>query len=155
MILICPRPHSIKTRIKTNHTHDGRCLYLHRELDPLKQGLRLPFLEQIGRENRCPRQYSIRTRIKTRSPRAETRAPKEARAHIPSEQGLGRFLLSLGHLLVRDNIPLKQGLRLCHRPGESSEQSHVRDHIPLKQGLRQVLQISVFTADNLSETIFH
>ena len=77
------------------------------------------------------------------------------RDHIPLEQGLR--LLNLKHylleVLVRDHIPLEQGLR----PGRMSHESGVRtvrDHIPLEQGLRLY---RAFQAERrrLSETIFH
>ena len=41
--------------------------------------------------------------------------------------------------IVRDHIPLEQGLR--HRCKTSNERvSKVRDHIPLEQGLRLVIK---------------
>ena len=38
-------------------------------------------------------------------------------------------------MIVRDHIPLEQGLRLC-RVMVNAVQKLVRDHIPLEQGLR-------------------
>ena len=43
-----------------------------------------------------------------------------------------------GRWLVRDHIPLEQGLRQ-HRTDCPERARRVRDHIPLEQGLRQNL----------------
>ena len=59
------------------------------------------------------------------------------RDHIPLEQGL-RLATCSGIVLdfyVRDHIPLEQGLRL-NRTSDVKVSTSVRDHIPLEQGLR-------------------
>ena len=68
------------------------------------------------------------------------------RDHIPLEQGLrlGSYLKAHCLFGVRDHIPLEQGLRL----------SRVRDHIPLEQGLRPGSRYTS-TYSLSSETIFH
>ena len=60
------------------------------------------------------------------------------REHIPLEQGLRRHLLLLSccnALAVREHIPLEQGLRLIKSHQYTSDLG-VREHIPLEQGLR-------------------
>ena len=55
--------------------------------------------------------------------------------------------------LVRDHIPLEQGLRLYTKFLDAYKKL-VRDHIPLEQGLRRVAPVLGFLMDK-SETIFH
>ena len=63
------------------------------------------------------------------------------RDHVPLKQGLRHFYtvaLEKVFDLVRDHVPLKQGLR----PNNTEFciiSHHVRDHVPLKQGLRLFL----------------
>ena len=79
------------------------------------------------------------------------------REHIPLEQGLrlGRELdvvrLSTE---VREHIPLEQGLR-PHSPSEYFSAFLVREHIPLEQGLRQRTLRAAFCGVLPSESIFH
>ena len=66
------------------------------------------------------------------------------RDHIPLEQGLrqSKTIVLAERTKVRDHIPLEQGLRL---PGMHVHMAVlVRDHIPLEQGLR------LFTTEVLS-----
>ena len=79
----------------------------------------------------CQRPYSIRTRIKTSS-----------------------FSREAGRGIVRDHIPLEQGLRPL-RTSTGGRYVIVRDHIPLEQGLRQICIIGGGIAGLTSETIFH
>ena len=61
------------------------------------------------------------------------------RDHIPLKQGLRRRSNDIVRLLLeglRDHNPLQQGLRLLTWSFRWSFHSCVRDHIPLKQGLR-------------------
>ena len=59
----------------------------------------------------------------------------------------------IAFLIVRDHIPLEQGLRQEH--GSMLERRNfVRDHIPLEQGLRRI-EIADCGQDGMSETIFH
>ena len=62
------------------------------------------------------RPYSIRTRIKTLQPAVQSAQQR----------------------LVRDHIPLEQGLRHAERMSHDAERMSVRDHIPLEQGLRRL-----------------
>ena len=60
------------------------------------------------------------------------------RDHIPLEQGLRPESVAeaeSGNTSVRDHITLEQGLR--QDTGVLKPQLSVRDHIPLEQGLRQ------------------
>ena len=61
------------------------------------------------------RAYSIRTRIKT----------------------IFSFVDINTKILVREHIPLEQGLRLCYSQSRTYL-VQVREHIPLEQGLRLV-----------------
>ena len=62
----------------------------------------------------CQRPYSIRTRIKTTGGQGTHGAVQIVRDHIPLEQGLRQFTVSRApvFLTVRDHIPLEQGFRL-------------------------------------------
>ena len=82
------------------------------------------------------RPYSIRTRIKTSSFSREA-GRGIVRDHIPLEQGLRPLRTSTGgrYVIVRDHIPLEQGLRLTLYISAVAS-FIVRDHIPLEQGLR-------------------
>ncbi len=55
--------------------------------------------------------------------------------------------------IVRDHIPLEQGLRQLGMALKLVPAS-VRDHIPLEQGLRLLLSASILLRRS-SETIFH
>ena len=83
------------------------------------------------------RPYSIRTRIKTLWTGGGVPPCAIVRDHIPLEQGLRRIgrLWYTEYCWVRDHIPLEQGLRRSHH-FHRHYQIHVRDHIPLEQGLR-------------------
>ena len=61
------------------------------------------------------------------------------REHIPLEQGLRRLLqCALLHwTMVREHIPLEQGLRQFLETRHFINGLKVREHIPLEQGLRQ------------------
>ena len=78
------------------------------------------------------RPYSIRTRIKT---------------HRQIRQTIRRHL-------VRDHIPLEQGLRQLNLRLVGPRRD-VRDHIPLEQGLRPAAAASGDCVSAASETIFH
>ena len=57
--------------------------------------------------------------------------------------------------MVRDHIPLEQGLRLT-KAELAYCYNDVRDHIPLEQGLRQwSIMLTQEILGYLSETIFH
>ena len=77
------------------------------------------------------------------------------RDHIPLEQGLRHFEYTMQYILifVRDHIPLEQGLRHKDQLLQVLCQN-VRDHIPLEQGLRRAGQGSRGDQGQ-SETIFH
>ena len=82
--------------------------------------------------------------------------PRIVRDHIPLEQGLRRACgwLPPCPCRVRDHIPLEQGLRRdLWAPMPSSVS--VRDHIPLEQGLRHRGAGHARCCPNPSETIFH
>ncbi len=78
------------------------------------------------------------------------------REHIPLEQGLRRNRLQVrafGRKIVREHIPLEQGLRLLRHDCVNLGLP-VREHIPLEQGLRQSLKYT--NGSSLpSESIFH
>ena len=57
--------------------------------------------------------------------------------------------------LVRDHIPLEQGLRQARPAPAESVQARVRDHIPLEQGLRRQADRHLGLRGQMSETIFH
>ena len=57
--------------------------------------------------------------------------------------------------MVRDYLPLQQGLRLVSVGVEAFEEAEVRDYLPLQQGLRLWLTLSSLGLLNKSETIFH
>ena len=99
----------------------------------IKTALCLP---QIIKEQ-GQRPYSIRTRIKTRL-RNLSRGEYIVRDHIPLEQGLRHCAISVTYCktYVRDHIPLEQGLRPSYLAVVIMP-NPVRDHIPLEQGLRQ------------------
>ena len=134
--MFCQRPYSIRTRIKTVILIPEYMRVGVRDHIPLEQGLRL----QRKKGNSCPdrvrdhipleqglrpmvivccdtlpgqRPYSIRTRIKTVSSAPlcsllSGQRPYSIRTRIKTAEPV---LLRLG-LLVRDHIPLEQGLRL-------------------------------------------
>ena len=77
------------------------------------------------------------------------------RDHIPLEQGLRPIKVNASSKVdqVRDHIPLEQGLR--RKSSDSISNSIVvRDHIPLEQGLRQNT-LGLLPSRQKSETIFH
>ena len=155
MIVICQRPYSIRTRIKT-YRFVTICAWLFSQ-----------------------RPYSIRTRIKTKR-MTNLNYRTCVRDHIPLEQGLRRLcdgLFDEGHG-VRDHIPLEQGLRLlssasqvslhCQRPysirtriktqsasawpcpDETGQRPYsIRTRIKTQPGW------IVHSGSNTSETIFH
>ena len=119
-----PRPTSTKTRIKTVDDHGSGVNYYAR-----------------------PRPTSTKTRIKTRdvqctSLTAVSPRPTSTKTRIKT---LANGQLSRDTVNVRDQHPLKQGLRLKALADDSAEQE-VRDQHPLKQGLRQ-LQIVYYKTE--------
>ena len=131
---MCPRPYSIKTRIKTGNGIKFATVY----------------------EDR-PRPYSIKTRIKTFPASGSPRLyPFPVRDHIPLKQGLrlNPVFLNTPSRIVRDHIPLKQGLRQGNEGDIVTLSPVVRDHIPLKQGLRRAVEGTKVLRGG-SETIFH
>ena len=58
-------------------------------------------------------------------------------------------------LLVREHIPLEQGLRPIQIPRPLLAFPPVREHIPLEQGLRQHSALYYIEFSQLSESIFH
>ena len=87
----------------------------------------------------CQRAYSIRTRIKTHFSVCFYVIIYLVREHIPLEQGLRlcrkKGFIKLG-FIVREHIPLEQGLRLIREVRNLGHHVFVREHIPLEQGLR-------------------
>ena len=60
------------------------------------------------------------------------------RDHLPLKQGLRLIILRvINSFTVRDHLPLKQGLRRGMVTFSEEDSASVRDHLPLKQGLRQ------------------
>ena len=57
--------------------------------------------------------------------------------------------------MVRDHVPLKQGLRHCLDCISVIETYQVRDHVPLKQGLRHQFRVQLQNSFEESETMFH
>ena len=85
------------------------------------------------------RAYSIRTRIKTPFEGGEVPFVHIVREHIPLEQGLRRHPTNNKERMissVREHIPLEQGLRPFKLCSENTVLCIVREHIPLEQGLR-------------------
>ena len=122
---------------------------------PLEQGLRQRAKETVRLRIACQRPYSIRTRIKTPpavllSPWRQCQRPYSIRTRIKTPC----CPLAVSPCpVVRDHIPLEQGLRLNADLNMIKPHS-VRDHIPLEQGLRP-LRATTRDADIWSETIFH
>ena len=87
----------------------------------------------------CQRPSSIKTRIKTQRFYPWAHSFVLVRDHLPLKQGLRRDAVWLYKLLllVRDHLPLKQGLRQCKDASFLPFRVRVRVHLPLKQGLRQ------------------
>ena len=79
------------------------------------------------------------------------------REHIPLKQGLRLFpsFPRIEDFLVREHIPLKQGLRQQVSHTYGYQFNLVREHIPLKQGLRRKGMMCVNVFHFLSESIFH
>ena len=101
------------------------------------------------------RPYSIRTRIKTVLPRHRRRMPRLVRDHIPLEQGLRRASSSASALLLPSQRPYSIRTRIKTRYLKAPDKGRlVRDHIPLEQGLRRRMGDSI-TSLYRSETIFH
>ena len=104
---------------------------------PLQQGLRRLITCPSFHYTIPPRPSSTTTRIKTRnsgpdlhclhSPRPSSTTTRIKTCHIA-------FICSLNNLL-RDHLPLKQGLRHCEAIVIHFF-LNLRDHLPLKQGLR-------------------
>ena len=109
---------------------------------PLEQGLRPHpplWWNTTGRQ----RPYSIRTRIKTRNTLIINTSPIGQRPY-----SIRTRIKTSSHdephpkLLVRDHIPLEQGLRPCWQQPQIYA-GYVRDHIPLEQGLRLLVSFMV------------
>ena len=103
----CPRPSSIKTRIKTSHTSlELRELHLGPRPSSIKTRIKTkPLLLFFAILRACPRPSSIKTRIKTRI-----------------------RLIDCSNLAVRDHLPLKQGLRPSPLSGSCSSRSETIFH---------------------------
>ena len=110
------RAYSIKTRIKT-YLLDSRSAKatILREHIPLKQGLRPTRVRAINRLLSTQRAYSIKTRIKTNLKcgwnlsRNWTQRAYSIKTRIKTCKSIHYFPLIV---LLREHIPLKQGLRL-------------------------------------------
>ena len=109
---------------------------------PLEQGLRPHpplWWNTTGRQ----RPYSIRTRIKTRNTLIINTSTIGQRPY-----SIRTRIKTSSHdephpkLLVRDHIPLEQGLRPCWQQPQIYA-GYVRDHIPLEQGLRLLVSFMV------------
>ena len=86
------------------------------------------------------RAYSIKTRIKTHLLLVIDVCRRILREHIPLKQGLRQQDINREAKLVRllrEHIPLKQGLRLPFERAGGELCRVLREHIPLKQGLRR------------------
>ena len=83
---------------------------------PLEQGLRLPTPKIVIQRFGCQRPYSIRTRIKTKKCKVIHTDPRCQRPYSIRTR-IKTYLLTtaLRKRLVRDHIPLEQGLRLDHK----------------------------------------
>ena len=79
------------------------------------------------------------------------------RDHLPLQQGL-RLSISTVRVapsIVRDHLPLQQGLRLPVSALRITFAVTVRDHLPLQQGLRQYSHCLRGLSSHQYETIFH
>ena len=80
------------------------------------------------------------------------------REHIPLEQGLRRLYTRPERRFcrfVREHIPLEQGLRPISIIIVVSTSYRVREHIPLEQGLRLTSFFALELIFLESESIFH
>ena len=91
------------------------------------------------------RPYSIRTRIKTRYQRLINSHVFLVRDHIPLEQGLRRSCSQFTIYLFKSQRPYSIRTRIKTPSCRCRAwQSKVRDHIPLEQGLRRNVHYPVF-----------
>ena len=135
-VVVCQRPYSIRTRIKTTAAPAAMRKLPVRDHIPLEQGLRLEAGDkdvwQVGQ-----RPYSIRTRIKTWFATFGS-SLFCVRDHIPLEQGLRRMQLEDGPSASPCQRPYSIRTRIKTRGSNFIRplREIVRDHIPLEQGLR-------------------
>ena len=80
---------------------------------------------------------STTTRIKTCQPFTKASLSLIVRDYLPLQQGLRRKCPPRPRIqkIVRDYLPLQQGLRLLSNV-KSEQRNKVRDYLPLQQGLR-------------------
>ena len=114
------------------------------------------WLSQLCTNISCQRLSSITTRIKTSHPHLLLWL-RLVRDYLPLQQGL-RPLGNADHrtvsVRVRDYLPLQQGLRPKGMPFASTCR-RVRDYLPLQQGLRRGGDSGGNHLIPLSATIFH
>ena len=83
------RPYSIRTRIKTLTEQLMRLTTMRQRPYSIRTRIKTHLIWRVEYEQVCQRPYSIRTRIKTRTIKISTVAFL-VRDHIPLEQGLRR-----------------------------------------------------------------
>ena len=98
--------------------------------------------------SRRQRAYSIRTRIKTdflaRLPLGECKGQRAYSIRTRIKTVLVEVKAAL-EVIVREHIPLEQGLRLCFDVSSRGYLLSVREHIPLEQGLRHYILLLIFS----------
>ena len=155
---MCPRLSSITTRIKTPPSVNAskNCVLCPR-LSSITTRIKTSSSYMLRLSRWRPRLSSITTRIKTElTCTCDTLQPSPRLSSITTRIKTPPTLIGWGHFkVVRDYLPLQQGLRHRFLILFNSGLEIVRDYLPLQQGLRRLLSLMVASNDILSETIFH